>query len=208
MSSVYQLRSSEDHSSLCSSRLLVYSPQLCLSGLEETDPWVWGLEYLSGGANTQRSMRWCECVHVCVCVFLSLLTSAPAIPVTWSQDPVVCKNIQYSLQSLQGWRKREQERERKRQTTTVRLCFHVSTAQLSKWCHSHLLLQYVTIPFLSPVSTHTLRPACWRRAIVSGTPSWSRSSIAVTPTSYKTWQLKCVFSIPPGYCLYYIVAWL
>lgn len=34
------------------------------------------------------------------------------------------------------------------------------------WWHSR-----VTIPFLSPVRTHTLIPACCRRAIVSGTPS-------------------------------------
>lgn len=102
---VYQLRSSEDHGSLCYSHLLVYSPQLCLSGLKETDPWIWGLEYLSAGANKQRSMRWCESVYVhvvvCVCVFLTLLTSARPILLFCYQDPVVCKNIRYSLQSLQ-----------------------------------------------------------------------------------------------------------
>lgn len=40
-------------------------------------------------------------VFLSVCVFLSLLTSAAAIPVIWYQDPTVCKSIQYSLQSLQ-----------------------------------------------------------------------------------------------------------
>lgn len=42
-------------------------------------------------------------------VFLSLLTSAPAIPVIWYQDPTVCKSIQYSLSSLQQWRTRGQD---------------------------------------------------------------------------------------------------
>lgn len=73
---VYQLRSGEDHRSLCYSHLLVYSPQLCLSGLKETDPWIWGLEYLSAGANKQRSMGWCECVHVCAFVCLCIFNIA------------------------------------------------------------------------------------------------------------------------------------
>lgn len=69
MSGVYQVRSSEDHSGLCSIHLLVYSPHLCLSGLKETDPWVWGLEYVSAGAN-QRSIIICECVYVFVGIFI------------------------------------------------------------------------------------------------------------------------------------------
>lgn len=109
---VYQLRSGEDHGSLCYSHLLVYSPQLCLSGLKETDLWIWGLEYLSAGTNKQRSMGWCERVYVhvveCVCVFLTLLTSARPILLFCYQDPVVCKNIQYSLQSLQTQGKKSQ----------------------------------------------------------------------------------------------------
>ena len=36
---------------------------------------------------------------------------------------------------------------------------------------------------LSPVSNHTLIPAALREWIVSGTPSWSRSSMAVTPSN-------------------------
>lgn len=106
MSSVYQLRSSEDQSSFSPSPLLVYSPHLGLSGLEETEPWVWGLEYLSAGGQIKDHSY---SVSVCMCVlcvyflklFLSLLTSAPAIAVIWYQDPTVCKSIQYSLQSLQ-----------------------------------------------------------------------------------------------------------
>lgn len=137
------------------------------------------------------------CMCVCVCVFLSALTSAPAIPVIWYLDPVVCKNIQCSLQSLQVQRKKKQERKRNKQKA-MRLCFHLDVVAEthSKLCQSPLLLQYVIIPFLSPVRTHTLIPACWSREIVSGTPSWSRSSIAVTPTSYKN---VSVFSILTGF---------
>lgn len=39
-------------------------------------------------------------VFLSVCIFLSLPTSAAAIPVIWYQDPAVCKSIQYSLRSL------------------------------------------------------------------------------------------------------------
>lgn len=65
MSSVYQLRSSEDQSSFSSSPLLVYSPHLGLSGLEETEPWVWGLEYLSAGGQIKDHSY---SVSVCMCV--------------------------------------------------------------------------------------------------------------------------------------------
>ncbi len=69
----------------------------------------------------------CVCVCVCVCVFLSLLTSAPAIPVIWYQDPVVCKSIQYSLQSLQGQRKRQQKKKEK-QKPEILFSWSYSTA--------------------------------------------------------------------------------
>lgn len=63
-------------------------------------------------------------------------------------------------------------------------------------------MQRGRIPFLSPVSTQTLSPARWRRAIVSGTPSWSWSSIAVTPRSWKTSWITFEFTIPAQYWKY------
>lgn len=39
---------------------------------------------------------------------------------------------------------------------------------------------------LSPVATHTLIPARFKSAIVSGTPSWRLSSIAVAPSNRKS----------------------
>lgn len=96
---LYQFGSSKDHSRLCASTLLFYSPDLCVPRLKETGPWVWGLQDLSAWTK-QGAAVWRERVPVCLCVFLSLLTSAPAIPVIWYQHPTVCKSIQYSLQSL------------------------------------------------------------------------------------------------------------
>lgn len=69
------------------------------------------------------------CTCVCVCVFLSVLTSAPAIPVIWYPRPVVYKNIQYSLQSLQM-----QKKEKKKCVKEIEITMrpHVSTEQHSK----------------------------------------------------------------------------
>ena len=43
---------------------------------------------------------------------------------------------------------------------------------------------------LSPVSTHTLIPACRRDSIVSATPSCSRSSTAVAPSKHRFASMK------------------
>ena len=44
---------------------------------------------------------------------------------------------------------------------------------------------YLAVPTLSPVSTHTLMPARLINLMVSGTSSWSLSSIAVAPSSVR-----------------------
>lgn len=95
----YQLRSSKNHSGFQARSLFFHSPHLRVPGLAETGPWVWRLQYLSTWTKP-RAVLWHDCVPVCLCVFLSLPTSAAAIPVIWYQDPTVCKSIQYSLQSL------------------------------------------------------------------------------------------------------------
>lgn len=118
----HQLRSCQDHSSPCSFALIADSPYFGLSGLEEADLWVWGLQYLSAGANW-RSLLSCE-PFACVsygCIFKSLLTSALASPVIWYQNPADCRSIRCSLQSLQ-WGTRRQDWEEEKGETSVRLC--------------------------------------------------------------------------------------
>lgn len=92
------------HSSVC----LALKKLTCGSG-------DWSIS-LQGQTNKDQwggvSVCACVCVFLYICLFLSLLTLAPAIPVIWYQDPVVCKSIQYSLQSLQAERKEGQERKK------------------------------------------------------------------------------------------------
>lgn len=133
MSSVYQFRSSEDYSSLSFSPPLVYSPQLCLSALEKTDHWVWGLEYLSAGANTQRSMGWCVSVCVCVCMCIFIIANLSSCH---------SSNLVSESRSLQEYpiftavsTRTEKEWAGKSEKATVRRCCHVATAQHLKWCH-------------------------------------------------------------------------
>lgn len=163
----YQLRSSQDHSSLYSSLVLFNRPHFCLFDFMEMAPRVWRLKDLSVTQTYKISNRMLSCSLIC---FHShhVLTSTPAIPVISCQDPIVYRHIQCWLPSLEG--------RNNYQTWKYKV-------------NAGLHCVGVDIPFLSPVSTHTLIPACLRREIVSGTPSWSRSSMAVTPKSYRSEKL-------------------
>ena len=45
---------------------------------------------------------------------------------------------------------------------------------------------FTAVSCLSPVSTHTPMPAAFSEAMVSGTPSWRRSSMPDEPTSVRS----------------------
>ena len=53
----------------------------------------------------------------------------------------------------------------------------------------------IAVSLLSPVRTHSLIPAFLRLAIVSGTPSWSLSSIAVAPTMCKSFSISTATAV-------------
>ena len=59
----------------------------------------------------------------------------------------------------------------------------LSTTNTSIFCERSLQETpiFIAVSILSPVRTHTLIPAFFKKSIVSATSSWSLSSIAVEP---------------------------
>ena len=54
---------------------------------------------------------------------------------------------------------------------------------------------FIAVSILSPVRTQILIPACLRFRIVLPTSSWSLSSIAVAPTSFRSFSISSYTSI-------------
>ena len=60
---------------------------------------------------------------------------------------------------------------------------------MSSLINAHACAMLMAVSCLSPVSTHTAIPPRIICSIVSGTPSWSLSSMAVAPTRKRSFSM-------------------